>query len=158
MIIEWKNIKINNDKFNESLLKKKVLAYDYIQFLFSEDIEIILNSNLNNFEINKFFLYQIYIFLSSIFNSNSKDEFIYRAFLNIFTYSKQNYEILMNNIKSKLSGFVDIKEQESFKRKNKIIRSIITTIPSNFPEYSLINKYYEREKKNGNEILKIYQY
>ena len=155
MIIEWKNIKINNDKFNESLLKKKVLAYDYIQFLFSEDIEIILNSNLNNFEINKFFLYQIYIFLSSIFNSNSKDEFIYRAFLNIFTYSKQNYEILMNNIKSKLSGFVDIKEQESFKRKNKIIRSIITTIPSNFPEYSLINKYYEREKKNGNEILKI---
>ena len=57
MIIEWKNIKLNNEKFDESILKKKVLSYDYIQFLFSEDIEIILNSNFNNIEINKFFLY-----------------------------------------------------------------------------------------------------
>lgn len=80
LIKEWEKIKLNEDKFKDSVLKKKVLSFDYIHFLFSEDVEIILKSNLNNIEINKFILYQIYIFLSSLFYANSTDEFILELF------------------------------------------------------------------------------
>ena len=156
LIKEWEKIKLNEDKFKDSVLKKKVLSFDYIHFLFSEDVEIILKSNLKNIEINKFILYQIYIFLSSLFYANSTDEFILRAFSNFFTYSKQNYETLRNNLKKNTTTFLNLKEYESFKRKNKILLSIITTIPSNFPDYLQINKYFEwHYNKNGNDILKL---
>ena len=60
MLKEWKNVKVFH------LFNKKLISYYFITFCLRNEFELFINS-WNNKDINKFFINQIYLFISILF-------------------------------------------------------------------------------------------
>ena len=92
--------KDNNKK--DIYFKCKVLAYDYFQFLFGEEIFKIITLFNYCLDIGKFIIYQVYLFLSIIYLDENKklDNTIEISFKTIIIYSSQNYNNILNLIKN----------------------------------------------------------
>ena len=145
---EWKNINSYN------LLTKQILSYYFISYCFRSEFEIFINI-WNNDEIDKFFIYQIYLFISVLYleENSYENKMTMRNFLNGFEYSFLNFQILLSFSQKGIEN----KEFMNFKTRNKIIKSLVQTLNSqNFGLFDDITNLLEYIKKNEtlNQILK----
>ena len=139
------NIDKDNNK-KEIYFKCKVLAYDYIQFLFGEDIQKIIRLFNYCLDIGKFIIYQIYLFLSIIYLENNKkiDSTIEISFKMILLYSSQNFNNILNLIMNPQSSS-EPKKINGITLKNKIIISILKLINPNVPTNTQIKEYINQD-------------
>ena len=146
--------KDNNKK--DIYFKCKVLAYDYFQFLFGEEICKIITLFNYCLDIGKFIIYQVYLFLSIIYLDENKklDNTIEISFKTIIIYSSQNYNNILNLIKNP-QYISEPKSINEIKMKNKIIISILKLINPNVPTNSQIKEFINQEngKKQINDTL-----
>ena len=146
--------KDNNKK--DIYFKCKVLAYDYFQFLFGEEICKIITLFNYCLDIGKFIIYQVYLFLSIIYLDENKklDNTIEISFKTIILYSSQNYNNILYLIKNP-QYISEPKSINEIKMKNKIIISILKLINPNVPTNSQIKEFINQEngKKQINDTL-----
>ena len=145
-IVEGKIQNINNkdeissEKY-ENYFKARVLAFDYFQFLFGDDIKLIIRSFNYCLEIGEFILTQIYLFLGILFfEQNQKIENIIQlSYRTAFLYSGQNFNSLISSIQNPFY-ISEPKKMKIMKNKNKIIISILKTININNQANKLLKK------------------
>ena len=126
----YKNLAINNN--NKVYSQYKVLSYEYMKFMLSDDLEKIINIFIDFTEVNKFILYQIYLFLNIIYldKNHSLSDYYLMSYKIILSYSYQNFQHLLNIIEKKT---IDNRIYQSILYKNKIIISILRIIATNVP-------------------------
>ena len=143
--------KINDLK--KEILKLKNFAYEFIQFIFSDNIYYIIIKNRYNENIIEFILLQIYLFLSILYlNLNNDNDFKNKknSYLNAIIYSSENYLIFLNYIKDyKLSEI----NSKNFKNQNKIIHSILNLIYNQTPSKKQIFEFIQATKENSNNSI-----
>ena len=148
------NSQKDNDNIKEIYFKCKVLAYDFIQFLYGEEIQKIIKLFNYCLDIGKFIIYQIYLFLSIIYLDENKklDESLEMSYKNILVYSSQNFNNILNIIMNP-EYCSEPKKMREVKMKNKIIISILKLINPNVPTNSKIKEFMnpENEKKQIND-------
>ena len=131
----------NKNNSNDTYFKCRVLAYDYIQFLFGDEIVKIIKLFNYCLDIGKFIIYQIYLFLSIIYLSDKKlDNSIEMSFRTILLYSHQNFNIILNLIENP-QFCAEPQKMLGIKSKNKIIISILKLINPNIPTNSQIKEF-----------------
>ena len=154
--IQKLNLNENEKNRKDLYFKCKVLAYDYMQFLFGDDIKRIIKLFNYCLEIGKFFIYQIYLFLSIIYIDDNKklDNSIEMSYKTILLYSSQNFNTLLNLIQNPQYSS-EPKKMIGIKTKNKIIISVLKLINPNVPTNSQIKEYinHENNKKQINDDL-----
>ena len=133
---------IINDSNNNFISQSKILSFHYVKILLSENIENITKIFYNSIEINKFLLYQIYLFISIIYLDEEKlNEYLLLSYKTILLYSSQNFE----NIYKILTDFSQFYENKKISKKisilNKIIISILKTLTKIIPSNSDIMYY-----------------
>ena len=170
IIIEFKNSK-NKKEDENSLLKKKFLSYQYIKFIFGDEISTIITQHPKNKEIIEFILYQIYYFISILFIEEEENIFkedIIMSYLTVFTYSSENFNIISNIVIEENIQDLTL-SQQTLKTQNKIIKSIIPKISlfipnelililqSNKPIKYIINSLFNNYLLNNklNDIEKV---
>ena len=102
LFILFNDIKINQTdkdkdkaKNDDDIIKIKILALHFIQILLNDNIKKLLQIFFDSNEINKFFLYQIYLILSIIYFDEKKlSEYLLLSYKTILLYSLQNFEII----------------------------------------------------------------
>ena len=147
---------LNENERNKKdiFFKCKVLAYDYMQFLFGEDIQKIIKLFNYCLDIGKFIIYQIYLFLSIIYLDDYKklDNSIEMSYKTIFLYSSQNFNEILNLIQNPIYCS-EPKKLIGVKTKNKIIISVLKLIYPNVPTNSQIKEFInpENNKKQMND-------
>ena len=143
--------KINDIK--KQIIKLKNFSYEFIQFIFSDDIYYIIIKNRYNENIIEFILLQIYLFLSILYlNLNSDNDFQIKknSYLNAIIYSSENYLIFLNYIKDfKLSEI----NSKNFKNQNRIIHSILNLIYNQTPSKKQISEFIQATKENSNNSI-----
>jgi hypothetical protein len=139
--------------FKNDFLIIKIFTYDYIQFIFNDDLQLIIDNYKNILEIMKFFFYQIYLFLSILYSDIQKFEKLSFPYLNILNYSSQNFIIIKSILKSNKKP--DEKDMNSIKKKNKILKSFLSIINSTFPSKKELETYLMNETKDENGIKKL---
>ena len=132
---------INNNN-NNFINQSKILSFHYVKILLSENMENITKIFYNSIEINKFLLYQIYLFISIIYLDEEKlNEYLLLSYKTILLYSSQNFE----NINKILMDFSQLYENKKISNKifilNKIIISILKTLTKIIPSNSDIMYY-----------------
>ena len=152
------NIDKDNNK-KEIYFKCKVLAYDYIQFLFGEEIQKIIKLFNYCLDIGKFIIYQIYLFLSIIYLDENKitDSTLDMSFKMILLYSSQNYNNILKLIMNPQSSS-EPQKMNGITLKNKIIVSILKLINPNVPTGTQIKEYINQDnciKKINDPLYKI---
>ena len=119
------------EKFKFNILR--VLSYNFVKILFSQNTEYLIKIFYNTIEINKYFLYQIYLFLSLIYLEEEKiNEYLILSYKTILVYSYRNFENIVKIIDLKNLNNEDI--NKNITNLNKIIISILKTltcVPSN---------------------------
>ena len=153
LFILFNDIKINEtDKSNndDNIKKLKILAFHFIKILFNENIEKVLQIFFDSAEINKFFLYQIYLVLSIIyFNIEKLSEYLLLSYKTILLYSLQNFEVILQILEN-----YSILEEDKINKNifilNKIIISLLKTL-TNVPSNSQI-MYYISPERNSRKI------
>lgn len=132
---------INNNN-NNFMNQSKILSFHYVKILLSDNMENITKIFYNSIEINKFLLYQIYLFISIIYLDEEKlNEYLLLSYKTILLYSSQNFE----NINKILMDFSQFYENKKISKKisilNKIIISILKTLTKIIPSNSDIMYY-----------------
>ncbi len=119
------------EKFKFNILR--VLSYRFVKKLFSQNTEYLIKIFYNTIEVNKYFLYQIYLFLSLIYLEEEKiNEYLLLSYKTILVYSYRNFENIVKIIDLKNLNNEEI--NKNITNLNKIIISILKTltfIPSN---------------------------
>ena len=139
----------------EIYFKCKVLAYDYMQFLFGDEIPKIIKLFNYCLDIGKFIIYQMYFFLSIIYLDDSIyiDNTIEMSLKTILIYSSQNFNNFLNFVQNPQYS-ADPKKIINIQTKNKIIISILKLINPNIPTNSQIKQFMtldiDKEKSNNN--------
>ena len=147
------NVKDKNDYH-----KTIILSCEYFKYLFSNKIFIFIKYFNYSIEVNKFFFYEIYTFLTLIYIDENKDlnECSEMGYRTILLYLSQNYEFLLN-IMEKVINPSEPKNYKSFKSRNKIIVSILKTLmPKKKIRNNSIHNYNNNEFPsafNNNELL-----
>ena len=126
----YRNLAINNS--NKVYSQYKILSYEYMKFVLSNDLEKIINIFIDFTEVNKFILYQIYLFLNIIYldNDNNLNDYYLISYKIILSYSYQNFQHLLNIIEK---NTIENRIYQNILYKNKIIISILRTITTNVP-------------------------
>ena len=143
---------IKREDFKKDILNIKIFTYDYIQFIFNDDLKLIIENYKNILEIMKFFFYQIYLFLSILYVDSNKFEKLSLSYMNIINYSHQNFILIKQLLKLNKKEDKDI---ISLKKKNKIIESFLSMINPNLPSKKELETYLKNESNNENRIIKI---
>ena len=129
----------NNLNLNEQIIKVNneimLLSYQYIHLVFSNDMEALIKLFNENEEIQKYFLLQIYFFISLIylFEENiTSNNYLIISYKSILYYSLINLEKIMNiiNLPYLIQNEKLIKNIKSV---NKIILSILKIINPQIP-------------------------
>ena len=116
-----------------------MLAYDYMKFIFGDDISTIIAQHSKNIEITEFIIYQIYYYISILYIKEEDlfQEDIIMSYLTGFIYSSENFNIISNIVIEENIQDLTI-SQNMLKTQNKIIKSLIPKISSFIPA-ELIN-------------------
>lgn len=155
LFILFNDIKINQTdkdkdkaKNDDDIIKIKILALHFIQILLNDNIKKLLQIFFDSNEINKFFLYQIYLILSIIYFDEKKlSEYLLLSYKTILLYSLQNFEII-SQILEKFSLSQEDKINKNIFILNKIIISLLKTL-TNVPSNAHIMYYISPERNNS---------
>ena len=152
-----RNSKVNdlnkNEEINSIDNEIKILSYNYINFIFSNDMELLIKLFFNNIEIQKYFISQIYFFISIIYYEESiiSNSYLLISYKTIVFYSLNNLEKIINIVNFPLLLNND-KIIINIKSVNKIILSILKIINPNIPSNSQIIDFISPLKINQNNI------
>lgn len=147
--IKFDDLVLNKDKNEDNIKKLKILAFHYIKILLNDNIKKLVELFIDSIEINKFFLYQIYLILSIIYLSLEKmNEYLVLSYKTILLYSLQNFEII-SQILEKYSLLEEEKINKNIFILNKIIISLLKAL-TNVPSNSQIMYYISPNKNNYN--------
>ena len=151
----------NKDEDTNNKLKKemnhidtqiKILSYKYINFIFSDDMEMLAKLFYSNIEINKYFISQIYLFISFIYlyeESIISNSYLLISCKSIAFYSLLNMENILNIINLPLL-LQNEKLLNNLKSINKIIFSILKIINPKVPSNSQIIDFISQNKSKQN--------
>ena len=150
----------NNDNKNNNFEIIQLLSKEYITFIFNGHLNNILPFFKYSIDIIKYIFYQLYIFLYLIYIDEIKDinDTYEMLFKSVFLYSSQNFQLILDII-SNPSFYTEqeVKITKSFLGRNKIIYSILKTLPpkninnNNYAykkTYKLIGEIENTTKKN----------
>ena len=149
--------KYNNQNINQEYINSiKISAFHFIRIFLNENSELFMKIFFDSIEVNKFFLYQIYLFLSIIYLQDDKlNNCILLSYKTIIFYSSKCYVKiieLLNNLKTTTDNY---KLNKSIILMNNIILSILKTlikIPSQNQIMYYINPINNSEDKKSNRI------
>ena len=147
------------------IIKLKILSNHFMKILLNENTKKIIEVFYSSIEINKFFLYQIYLILSIIYlNEEKLNEYLILSYKTVILYSLKNFENIYQFLND-FSLFGAVKINKNILIQNKIIISLLktlTSIPSNsqiiYYISPLVNKDYydennEKELSGINNLL-----
>ena len=160
-----KNHERNNLNEDKNITKNEIiiLSYKYIDLIFSNDMKSLIKLFYNNVEIQKYFLSQIYLFISIIYlyeENIISNSYLLISYKSITFYSLLNLKNIINIMNLKNSQLLT-----SIKSINKIILSILKIlnpkVPSNSQMIGFItpnrlkinNTIYNKNKDSG--LLKL---
>lgn len=143
-----KNLNLNAESKNINN-EIKILSYKYINFIFSNDMELLIKLFYNTIEIHKYFISQIYFFISLIYSEESilTNSYLLISYKSIVFYSLLNLEKIINIVNLPLLLHND-KILNSIKSVNKIILSILKIINPKVPSNSQIMDFISPVKLN----------
>ena len=134
----------NPPEFFKSISNEiKLLSFKYINFVFSEDMELLINIFNNNIEIHKYFIIEIYFFISIIYLFEDKtlnNNYLLISYKSSLFYSFLNFENVMNILKNPFSSNND-KLLNDIKSTNKIILPILKIINIKIPSNSQLKDF-----------------
>lgn len=159
------NLKQNQEFDTKEYIKEisediKLLSYKYIKFIFSEDMEILINIFNNITEIHKFFIIEIYFFISIIYLFEEKilaNNYLLISYKSAIFYSILNFDTILNIITTQKLNFND-KLILNIKSINKILLPILKIINPNVPSNSQIKEFISpiNIKNNINKSFKFF--
>ena len=142
----------NPPEFFKSISNEiKLLSFKYINFVFSEDMELLINIFNNNIEIHKYFIIEIYFFISIIYLFEDKtlsNNYLLISYKSSLFYSFLNFENVMNILKNPFSPNND-KLLNDIKSTNKIILPILKIININIPSNSQLKDFISPSEINN---------
>ena len=161
-LIELFNYNKNNDHKNNISLNEEInkinkeikfLSYEYINYIFKNDFELLIKLFYNNIEINKYFLSQIYLFISIIYLNDDNilsNSYLIISYRSILYYSLLNLENIINviNVPLLLQNKKIINNIESL---NKIILSILKVLNPKIPSNSQIIDFISPSNATNNK-------
>lgn len=149
---------LNNNikkEINRTYNEIKILSYKYINFVFGEDMNSLMREFGNDIELNKYFITQIYLFISIIylFEENIiSSSYLLISYKSIMFYSLLNLKNVLNLIK-----LTSLNENEkllkNIKSVNKIILSILKIINPKVPSNVQIIDFISPNKRSQNNSL-----
>ena len=144
-LIELSNFNKSHDKEIEKTkeyINKEIiiLSYKYINLIFNNDMELLIKLFYDNIEIQKYFLSQIYLFISIIYlyeDNIMANSYFLISYRTIIFYSLLNLQNIINIINLPLL-LQNEKILNNIKSLNKIILSILKIINPKVPSNSQI--------------------
>ena len=136
---ERNNLNLNDE--NKNINKEIImLSYKYINYIFHNDMELLIKIFYENIEIQKYFLSQIYFFISIIYlyeDNIISNSYLLISYRTIIFYSLINLENIINIINLPLL-LQNEKLLIKIKSLNKIILSILKILNPKVPSNSQI--------------------
>ena len=150
---EKNNLNINeeNKKINKEII---LLSYKYINYIFHNDMELLIKIFYENIEIQKYFLSQIYFFISIIYlyeDNIISNSYLLISYRTIIFYSLHNLENIINIINLPLL-LQNEKLLIQIKSLNKIILSILKILNPKIPSNSQILDFISPTNLTQNNI------
>ena len=149
--------KINYKEITEQI---KLLSFKYINFVFSEDMELLINMFNNYIEIHKYLIIEIYFFISIIYLFEEKtleNNYLLMSYKSSIFYSLLNFENITKILSSPFSAIND-KLLINIKSINKIILPILKIINIKIPTNSQLKEFVSplnlRNKESNSNINK----
>ena len=150
--------KHNKINYKEISDKIKLLSCKYINFVFSEDMELLINIFNDYLEIHKYLIIEIYLFVSIIYlfdEKTLKNNYLLMSYKSSLFYSLLNFENVMEILNSRLSSIND-KLLTNIKSINKIILPILKIININIPSNSQLKEFVSpmnlKKKVSNNNV------
>jgi len=143
-------------EINRTYNEIKILSYKYINFVFGKDMDSLAKAFCDDIELNKYFISQIYLFISIIYlfeESIISNSYLLISYKSIMFYSLLNLKNALNLIKL-ISLSQNEKLLKNIKSVNKIILSILKIINPKVPSNDQIidficpNKYSQNNSLN----------
>ena len=151
---DFKNSLNLNEEMNKIHREIKILSYKYINNIFKKEMELLIKLFDDNIEIQKYFLSQIYLFISIIYlydDNIISNTYLLISYRSILIYSHQNLENVLNIINIPVL-LRNKKIVDNIKSLNKIILSILKVINPNIPSNSQIIDFISPSNATKNEI------
>ena len=149
--------KINYKEITEQI---KLLSFKYINFVFSEDMELLINMFNSYIEIHKYLIIEIYFFISIIYLFEEKtleNNYLLMSYKSSIFYSLLNFENITKILSSPFSAIND-KLLINIKSINKIILPILKIINIKIPTNSQLKEFVSplnlRNKESNSNINK----
>ena len=154
--------KDTQEYFKEIADEVKLISYKYINFVFSEDMELLINMFNDILEVHKFLIIEIYFFISIIYLFDEKtlsNNYLLISYKSSLFYSVLNFENIMIMLNNPLPSNKD-KILINIKSINKIILPILKLININIPSNSQIKEFIsplDSNKNKRNNKMGIYK-
>jgi hypothetical protein len=142
-------------EINRTYNEIRILSYKYINFIFGEDMDSLVRVFCNDIELNKYFISQIYLFISIIYlfeESIILNSYLLISYKSIMFYSLLNLKNVLNLVKL-ISLDQNEKLLKNIKSVNKIILSILKIINPKVPSNSQIIDFICPNKSSQNNSL-----
>ena len=139
--------KTNDDNFEEYFKEVsndiKLLSYKYINFIFSEDMELLINMFNNFIDIHKYLILEIYFFISIIYLFDEKtlsNNYLMISYKTTIFYSVLNFQNILNILNSSFSTVNDALLLK-IKSINKILLPTLKLINTNIPSNAQLKEF-----------------
>ena len=165
-LLELFNIQLKKEKHSKELYKElsigiKLLSYKYINFIFSEDMELLINVFSNITEIQKYLIIEIYFFVSIIYlfdEQTLNNNYLMISYKTTVFYSVLNFQNILNILNTSFSSVDDVLINK-IKSINKILFPTLKLINPNVPSNNQIKEFISPNNvinlNNNLGILKI---
>ena len=162
-LLELFNIQLKKNEKSKELYKElsndiKLLSYKYINFVFSEDMELLINIFSNITEIHKYLIIEIYFFISVIylFDENTlSNNYLMISYKTAIFYSILNFQNILNILNTSFS-LVNDALINKIKSINKILLPTLKLINPNVPSNNQIKDFISQNNIiNSNNNLGI---
>ena len=156
--IQLKKNEKSKELYNELSNDIKLLSYKYINFVFSEDMELLINIFSNITEIHKYLIIEIYFFISVIylFDENTlSNNYLMISYKTAIFYSILNFQNILNILNTSFS-LVNDALINKIKSINKILLPTLKLINPNVPSNNQIKEFISQNNIiNSNNNLGI---
>ena len=162
-LLELFNIQLKKNEKSKELYKElsndiKLLSYKYINFVFSEDMELLINIFSNIAETHKYLIIEIYFFISVIylFDENTlSNNYLMISYKTAIFYSILNFQNILNILNTSFS-LVNDALINKIKSINKILLPTLKLINPNVPSNNQIKEFISQNNIiNSNNNLGI---
>ena len=159
--IQFKKNEKSKELFKELSVDIKLLSYKYINFVFSENMELLINIFSNITEIHKYLIIEIYFFVSIIylFDENTLlNNYLMISYKTTIFYSILNFQNVLHILNTSFSSIND-ELMNKIKSINKILLPTLKLINPKVPTNNQIKEFISQNNiinsNNNLGILKL---